>query len=487
MSKNNYDVIVFLGPTLSIEAAKTILPDAIYFPPVRCGDILFAMRLKPKLIAIIDGYFEHTGSVWHKEILFAMSQNITVVGASSMGALRAAELTDFGMIGIGSIFQDYYSGILTDDDEVAVLHQPQEFSYTPLSDAMVNIRATVAAACEQKIIDSAAAAAILAHAKKTNYHQRKLSKALNACQFEPTLHQYLQQWFYDNYIDLKQRDALLLLTTIATHQLSKKPTPPIHQTTFFRTIHRYVMCQPFPFTQDFLPEKELWVLKMTTQLSDKFYFVQQIAYLLSFSYFYAVHYQLKPAASSHSFDHPLCSLPKDLFKKNYFFYNEAEKNNFITRINMIFTAIDQLRNAKVTHDPEYYFLNTLRLFGLYQQYKKINDGTEFSNNETKFGIIKTFATLWFFADQIIIQHRFTPTDEACVETAIEFRRQQQLFKSEEAREWLHLNEINEEGYQQFVFSLTRMKLALNHMNILKIQYNPSDIFWLYDAMLFMDH
>ncbi|TVT40867.1 hypothetical protein FNH05_23330 [Amycolatopsis rhizosphaerae] len=45
---------------------------------------------------MIDGYFHHVPSVQHKEILYAQHQGLMVVGCSSMGALRAAELTDFG-------------------------------------------------------------------------------------------------------------------------------------------------------------------------------------------------------------------------------------------------------------------------------------------------------------------------------------------------------------------------------------------------------
>src|SRR3989338_1860747 len=96
--------IVYLGPTLSLQEAQQILPDAYYLPPIRCGDILHALRWKPPTILIIDGYFEKTAAVWHKEILAALGQGVQVYGASSMGALRAAELNTFGMIGIGAIY-----------------------------------------------------------------------------------------------------------------------------------------------------------------------------------------------------------------------------------------------------------------------------------------------------------------------------------------------------------------------------------------------
>ena len=71
-----------------------------------------------------------------------------VFGASSMGALRAAELAPFGMDGRRRIFEAFRGGELEDDDEVAVVHADADAGYRPLSDAMVDMRATLAAAAE---------------------------------------------------------------------------------------------------------------------------------------------------------------------------------------------------------------------------------------------------------------------------------------------------------------------------------------------------
>ena len=95
------DIVVFLGPSLAAAEARQLLP-ARYLSPVRCGDVLRVRRLRPRAIAIIDGLFESISAVWHKEILLALEDGIAVFGASSMGALRAAELDTFGMVGIGA-------------------------------------------------------------------------------------------------------------------------------------------------------------------------------------------------------------------------------------------------------------------------------------------------------------------------------------------------------------------------------------------------
>lgn len=129
-------IIVYLGLSILEDEAKTIL-DADYRPPVRRGDIHKAISENPDVIGIIDGVFHHTPAVAHKEIMNAMDKGITVVGGSSMGALRASELDDLGMIGIGYVYKAYRSGKITSDDDVALSFDP--INKAPISEALVNV------------------------------------------------------------------------------------------------------------------------------------------------------------------------------------------------------------------------------------------------------------------------------------------------------------------------------------------------------------
>src|SRR2546430_11005490 len=147
-------VYVFVGPTIGTDEASKEL-DATFLPPAAQGDVYRIASEGARAIGIIDGYFENVPAVWHKEILWAMSQGVHVFGAASIGACRAAELHAFGMIGVGQIFELFLHGKLEDDDEVAVAHCPAEFGYRPTSVAMVNIRATLAAAVASGIIADA--------------------------------------------------------------------------------------------------------------------------------------------------------------------------------------------------------------------------------------------------------------------------------------------------------------------------------------------
>lgn len=223
------EVIVFLGPSLSLEKAKQILPEALYLSPVKCGDILDVLKLQPKKIAIIDGFFENVAAVWHKEILFAIENKVEVYGASSMGALRAAELADFGMIGIGKIFKDFYQGKLEDDDEVTVVHRPPQSGYAPITDAMVNIRATLESAVRQNIITIDVSEKLIVIAKDLFYKKRFLNKAIEMFEKKYVAEKYsgnnhliadieaFKQWLdikKENFVDQKESDAIELLKVI---------------------------------------------------------------------------------------------------------------------------------------------------------------------------------------------------------------------------------------------------------------------------------
>jgi hypothetical protein len=137
-------IILFAGPSLGPARASPAPPFELR-PPARCGDLLRTLDEAPKAVLLVDGVFETSPTVWHKEILLLLEAGIAVYGAASLGALRAAELDRFGMIGVGAIYDAYRTGEIDRDDAVMVSHAPAELGHAPLTLALVDAEASIAA------------------------------------------------------------------------------------------------------------------------------------------------------------------------------------------------------------------------------------------------------------------------------------------------------------------------------------------------------
>jgi hypothetical protein len=209
-------VVLFTGPTLSPRDASEVI-DAVCLPPAAQGDVYRAALDRPFAIGLIDGYFDSVPAVWHKEILWALREGIHVFGSASMGALRAAELSPFGMVGVGAIFETFRDGILEDDDEVAVAHGPAEHGYRVCSDAMVNIRATLAQARIEGILDPGTSATLERIAKDLFYAERSWARILEIAAARGVSAGALdafRRWHPGGAVNQKREDALAMLAAI---------------------------------------------------------------------------------------------------------------------------------------------------------------------------------------------------------------------------------------------------------------------------------
>ena len=189
----------------------------VCLPPVAQGDVYRAAQRRPQAIGIIDGYFSGAPSVWHKEILWAMSRGIPVFGSASMGALRAAELHAFGMRGVGRIFEAFRDGELEDDDEVAVVHGPAELGHIQASEAMVNIRATLARAETEGVLSKSSRGALEAFGKSMFFPQRSWQALLEGAAtlgVAESERAALSAWLTNGRVDQKRADALEMLAAM---------------------------------------------------------------------------------------------------------------------------------------------------------------------------------------------------------------------------------------------------------------------------------
>ncbi|HTO34381.1 MAG TPA: TfuA-like protein [Pararhizobium sp.] len=209
--------IVFVGP--SLPDAQRFADGMTIRPPALQGDIDRAIDDGATAIGLIDGGFEYQPPVWHKEILRGLSIGVRILGASSMGALRAAECADFGMIGIGAIFEDYSSGTLVDDAEVALLHGPAELGYPALTVPMVNVRATLEALHLSGGIPAEIRDRLELAARSLFFKDRTWSRVIDECGCETRVLPLLNTHF----VDVKRRDALLLMDAMKNAPNSLAP------------------------------------------------------------------------------------------------------------------------------------------------------------------------------------------------------------------------------------------------------------------------
>ena len=210
-------IIIYTGLSLSFDEAKEILDshddvEVIYKRPIKRGDLGHDIKENPDIIGIIDGVFHQNSSVGHKEILNVINKGITVVGASSMGALRASELDTLGMTGIGYVYEQYATGKVASDDDVAVMLDSETLE--ALSEPLINMEYVFENAVSENIITKNQKDELIKIAKSTFYPKRNYSQTLNSSSLDDETKSKLID-FIRRSVDIKKEDAKELITYIA--------------------------------------------------------------------------------------------------------------------------------------------------------------------------------------------------------------------------------------------------------------------------------
>lgn len=478
--------MVFLGPSLPTSEARRMLP-ARYLGPVQCGDIVRVLRTKPRAIAIVDGLFETTPAVWHKEILLALADDVAVFGASSMGALRAAELAPFGMVGVGKIFEAYRDGIYTDDDEVAMLHGPATMGYPATSEAMVNIRATVAAALGAGTIAAEAAERVIRCAKDTFYQERSLDDAIDRAlsgNGNGGDAERFRRFIADGgYVDQKRLDALALVRRLAELRASGLPRPDglrgVHRSYFIRRLQYEVLCDSVDSADRALPTEER-VANEARALGSVYSRLQQLAQLLSFAH---------ALAESHG----LSASPRDVrrvYKDTDFGWgskantrrwsqamdiDDAERAALIQRLAVVGRLITEFAQrwgrseSKRRYDAS--LLALLRIDGRYASFRprarRTRAGIDRAvvrslakRSAVEFGLYRRLAKLWSILDDGVGRLRITPFDSLQVRSD-DFRRSRGLDRRAATQVWQRLNNIDQDEYIRLVGVDSRLSMLCN--------------------------
>ncbi len=225
---------VFAGP--SLPAASRPEGPFEWLAPATAGDVLGWLDRPPARLCLIDGLFDSCPAPWHKELLLLMARGTIVFGASSMGALRAAELHMFGMIGVGAIFRAYRDGRLDGDDEVALLHATAGLDWAPLTVPMVELRATLLAGCRAGLIEPAAARRIRAAVREIYFGDRDWPMMERVCLAEGLLDSATFRRLAAMHVPLKQQDAVECLAAAVAWTDPPRPCPPPPDTCFIRKL-----------------------------------------------------------------------------------------------------------------------------------------------------------------------------------------------------------------------------------------------------------
>ncbi|MDQ2873316.1 MAG: TfuA-like protein [Actinomycetota bacterium] len=130
--------LIFGGPSLH-GMDLSPWPELEQLGPVKHGDLFRAGLAQGDTVLVVDGVYQHHAPIRLKEIIAMLRKGVRVYGAASLGALRAAELSPLGVIGVGQVYEWYASGELESDGDVALAHAQAEAGYRPLTLPVVSL------------------------------------------------------------------------------------------------------------------------------------------------------------------------------------------------------------------------------------------------------------------------------------------------------------------------------------------------------------
>jgi hypothetical protein len=164
-------VHVFAGPSLS--GSPVLELDGVCpHPPIAHGDVYRLRASRDDAVLIVDGVYQHTAPVRHKEILDLHAAGVPVYGTASLGALRACELQGHGMTGLGTVFGWYRDGRLVSDADVALTHGDEDIGFRAFTHALVSILSVADRLVADGRLDPAAASRTVELARSVHFSMR---------------------------------------------------------------------------------------------------------------------------------------------------------------------------------------------------------------------------------------------------------------------------------------------------------------------------
>jgi hypothetical protein len=205
--------VVFLGPSAPASEILSILPDALIRPPARRGDLYAYRILRHEFFLVLDGAFGNILAISPREVVDVVKDGAVVVGASSMGALRAADCFPAGVHGVGVIFRLFKDRVISSEDEVAVLFR-EDTPFPALTEPLINMRIALRRATRKGLVGPSEAEKIISAAQSVHFTLRTWPRVCQVagCQLSSEILTFLRE------IDTKRADAVQAAKRVAKLQ-----------------------------------------------------------------------------------------------------------------------------------------------------------------------------------------------------------------------------------------------------------------------------
>lgn len=210
-------ITVFVGPSLPLQQ-RVRLPQERFDlrPPAARGELAALNETKlpgTSIVALIDGLMVGAYGPSIDETRILVESGHIVFGASSLGALRAAELCSHGMLGVGWVYKQFVSGALhCDSDLLAALYGDR--SGNPLTVPQVNIIYGLRELVRGGELSLRHAELLEGKLRRLTYQERTsnaIRDIVASCGLSDQIHSYL----LSDQANVKMKDALQCLLLIS--------------------------------------------------------------------------------------------------------------------------------------------------------------------------------------------------------------------------------------------------------------------------------
>jgi YcaO-like protein with predicted kinase domain len=235
------DTVAFVGGSLP---RNEYIDDRqiVYTSPAEQGDMLAAILAGFRNILIIDGLFYSKFPCTTFEVMMALERGLNVFGSSSIGALRAVELDNFGMTGLGYVYDYLKKQHVTPYHIVAQTYNDDNSALTiPLVDIIYFLDCAVA----ENIIPKNVADFCLAVADKISFPMLSFEYFIRRLKNSKSVEQSATRRLEDllaqkgrSFFSIKKKDAIRLLSTYRDTISARKPDHVLK--TFQRARDKYL-------------------------------------------------------------------------------------------------------------------------------------------------------------------------------------------------------------------------------------------------------